>query len=199
MISDCPERSCHCSVRRRASAWPGGITAIKGMQKSRSAAMSELVSRSGPMPMSTSPENTRAITLSTAQSTKAQVHARVLRTKPGHQLGQQCAGEQLRHSHAHAAALQRLEVAYLADHAIQVVQDLLDLRIELARRVGQAQAARAAVEEAQAQGRLQLLDQAAQGRLGDEKPLGRQREAAGLGHRHEGTQLAQRHIHQMIL
>jgi hypothetical protein len=110
----------------------------------------ELASRSGPMPMSTSPENTRAITLDRAID-QAQAHARVLGAKARHQLGQQRAGQQLRHGDAHRAALQVLEVADLADHAVQVVQDFLDLRVQLAPGVGQAQAARAAVEQAQAQ------------------------------------------------
>jgi hypothetical protein len=130
---------------------------MKGPSKRWAESMSELGSRSGPMPMSTSPENTRAITSSTGTSTSFTEPPGCAAWKraisPGHQGG----GEQLRHRHPHHALLAAALVHHAVQQLVEVVQHRLQHRAQALAGIGQVHTARAAVDQAHAQGLLQSL------------------------------------------
>lgn len=124
----------------------------------------------------------------------------MLGAKCRHHLRQQGAGQQLRRGHAHHALAQGLEVIHPVQHGFQVLQYLVHQRVQALAGFGQADAARAALDQAHAQGGLQFLDLPAEGRLREVQRGGGLGEAAGAHQRHQGAQTAARsHSYEKLI
>ena len=125
-------------------------------------------------------------------------HVREFAHETGQHFRQQGCRHQLRCGDAHDAAFERLERGHFVQYFIQVGQNLFHQRIEFASDLGELYSPRVAIEELHAQGVLQLLDRAAQGRLGRVQMLGGDGETAEPRDREKSAQLAQSDIHRPI-
>jgi hypothetical protein len=117
---------------------------------------------------------------------------RMLFAEAADRRGQQEGGQRGRDGQGHAAALQRGQFAKTGGERIDVAQDALGHGQHFVGRRRRLERARGAVEQARAQPLLELADQHAHRRLGDEEPLRGRAELAQLVHREERAQLADR-------
>ena len=85
------------------------------------------------------------------------------------------------------------------ERTVQILQQARHQRVKLATRFRKAHLACAAVDQLHAQGLLNLLDQAAEGRLGHMQTGGCIGKTARVGQSHKGPQLAQRDIHKLFI
>src|SRR5690606_26018791 len=112
-----------------------------------------------------------------------------------HNFRQQGGCHQLGRSNTDYSCLERLALCHLIHDAIQVVENLLDQRVEISAYVRKASAPCTAVHYTQAERLLKIANEAAKRGLRNEHALRSQRKTLGAPHRHKCSQLAQGHVH----
>ena len=107
-------------------------------------------------------------------------------------IGQPVGCQRRQHGHRDAAALQRRVVVNRRDRRVEVTDEAARRRLEVGALGAQRHVALAAIEETNADGRLEATDQRAEGRLRQVHGRRRAGEVALVREEHEGAQLAQR-------
>ena len=142
---------------------------------------------------SMSPASSSADSLSGTPSIKLQLDALVAPVEIGEQPGEPARADRAHDADLEVGVVEAEEARRLAAHAAQLVDDLLEARPEQRAEIGDVREVALAAEQQAADLVLELLDGAAQRRLGHVALLGGPREVPGLA---DGQEIADVvHVH----